>query len=591
MEFLYINVLFFMLIPILLLIFLIATKKSSMQNLFPQAIYDKLYISNKHMTRSTRNVLLFFVLILFTIALARPVMNKQEQTIQQEVTPIVVAIDVSKSMLANDIYPTRLALAKNKLLRIIKQSQHNALGVLLFAKSAFILSPITQDFSSLTYLVENFDNGLNFDNGSNIHSLLEASNKLFRNYSNKNLLIISDGANKDDFSTEIEYANTHNINVYILATATTKPTPIKIKEQFLTDKDDNIVTVALNENIKELALNTNGGYINYSLDNADITAILKDIENKSKKDQLNNQKVKTYTELFYYPLSLALFLLLIAFSSLPSKKAVAMFTLLLLIDKPLKAQVFDFQTIDKANEAYEQKQYKKAAKEFKKVSQSKEGHYNFANALYKDKKYNQALQEYKKVITSNKELEYKKLHNMGNSYVKLNKLEDAQKMYEKALTLKEDQQTKENLEMVKKALQNKQKQANKNKKNKQNKKDNNEQNKSQKNKEQKNQDQKKNDKKSKNNEEKNKQKSKDNKEQKEKDKKQSNQENNKNNEDRKKSSKEKFEQQKAQQGFKKNEMSDLEEKKWFNQLKNKKTPVLLRKVPTKTKESNSSTPW
>lgn len=564
-----------------------------MQKLFPKKIYDKLFISNKHMTRNTRNVLLFIVLILFTIALARPVMNKKEQTIKQEITPIVVAIDVSKSMLASDIYPTRLALAKNKLLRIIEQSQHNAIGVLLFAKSAFILSPITQDFSSLKYLVENFDNGLNFDNGSNIHALLEASNKLFRHYTNKNVLIISDGANKDDFSNEIEYANTNNINVYVLATATNKHTPIKVKDKFLTDKDDNIVTVALNENIKELALNTKGGYIKYSLDNADITAVLKDIENKSKKDQINNQKIKTYTELFYYPLSLALFFLLIAFSSLPSRKAIAGIALLLFVDKSLHAQVFDFQTIDKANKAYEEKQYNKAAKEFKKVSQSKEGHYNFANALYKDKKYAQALKEYKKVITSNKQLEYKKLHNMGNSYVKLNKLEDAIKIYEKALTLNNDPQTKENLETVKKALKNNKQQ---NKKNQNQKNDKNKDNKNKENK--KNKDSKKNqDKDNKNSQnkkdkdDKNKQKSKENKEQKDKNKKQSNQENKKSKEDQKKSSKEKFQQQEAQQGFKKNEMSDLEEKKWFNQLKNKKTPVLLRKVPSRAKESTSSTPW
>lgn len=561
-----------------------------MQKLFSQEILDKLIISNNQMTKTTRNYLFFFALILMAIALSRPVINEKEHTIQQEITPIIVAIDVSKSMLANDIYPTRLAFAKHKLLKIIDKSQHNAVGVLLFAKSAFILSPITQDFSSLKYLVKNFDNGLNFDNGSNIHALIEASNKLFRNYQNKNLLILTDGANGNNFQKEINYANNNNINIYTLTTATNKPTPIKIKDNFLTDSEGNIVTVALNENIKELSLQTQGGYIHYSLDDSDINAILSDIEGKSAKDALNNQKYKTYTELFYYPLALAILILLIAFSSFPKRKMALSLLIICFIHEDVNASIFDFSTINKANEAYAKKDYQTSSKEFEKVSQSKEGHYNLANSLYKEKKYEKALSEYKKVITSDKTLEYKKLHNMGNTYVKLNKLNDAQKMYEKALKIKEDTFTKENLEMVKKAIKQKKNNQNKNKKNsedkdKKNKNNQNkkkENNKDQHNKKAKDENKKsKDDKKKKQEEKENKNASKDEK---------SN--NNKQKNKSKQTSKDAFNQQKSDQELKKNEMSDLEEKKWLDQIKNRQTPVLLRRVETKdAKESDASTPW
>lgn len=572
-----------MLVPLCILVFLISTNKDSMQKIFPEAILNKLMISNTYITKTVRNSLLFFSLILFTIALSRPVMDAKEQDIKQEITPIIVAIDVSKSMLANDIYPTRLEFSKNKLLRIIEQSQHNALGVLLFAKSAFILSPITQDFTSLKYLVKNFDNGLNFDNGSNIYALIEAANKLFKDYKNKNLLILSDGANGDDFAKEIEFANSKNINIYTLATATTKPTPIKINDAFLTDSNNNIVTVALNENIKKLSLATNGGYINYTLNNNDIKAILNDIEIKSDKDALNNQKYKTYTELFYYPLSLAIFILLIAFSSLPSRKTALLLLLIMSLPKSSDAAILDFQTIDKAKKAYSKSEYKTSSKEFKKVSQSKEGHYNLANSLYKEKKYQKALDEYKKVLTDNKELEYKKLHNMGNAYVKTNKLEDAKKMYEEALKLNADQQTKENLDMVQKAL----------KKKKQDKKDDKKD--KDKNKDKKSQDKKKNKKDSKkeSQDKENKKNKKDKKENenKEKNKTSKDKQSNKNEDKDKNSSKDKFNQQKSNQEIKQNEMSDLEERKWLNQINNQKTPILLRKVESKSQEGNISTPW
>ncbi len=573
-----------MLLPVIVLIFLMTTNKDSMQKIFSEAILSKLSISNKHMTKTTRNTLLFIALILMIIALSRPVFNKQEIEVKQEITPIVVAIDISKSMLANDIFPTRLKLAKKKLLTIIEQSKHNGIGVILFAKSAFILSPITQDFNSLNYLVENFDNGLNFDNGSNIYAVLEAANKLLKNYQNKNLLLLTDGANNSQFEKEIEYANTNNINVYTLGLATSTPTPIKIGDKYLTDQSNNIVTVALNESIKELSLNTKGGYIPFSLTNSDIEAILNDIETQSKKDELKNQKHKTYTELFYYPLALALFVLLIAFSSLPSKRnAFALLLGCLCFNTPTQASLLDFQTIKKANEAYENKEYQKSSKEFHKVSRSKEGHYNLANSYYKEGKYKKALVEYKQVISSDKNLEYKKLHNMGNSYVKLNKLEDAKKMYEKALTLKKDQQTQENLDAVNNAL----KKNNKDSKSQSGDKKNNKKKESnKKNKDKTNSDKKK--KEQEKNQEKKKQKQQD----------QANQ-NSENKKDKKEKSKAQDKNQKQnaqeqkmqQQKLDEKAMSDREEKKWMKHIQKQKAPVLLRKVESTNPEEDSKTPW
>ncbi len=581
MEFLYTNVLFLMLIPVLVLIFLIATNKDSMQKIFPQTILNKLSISNKHMTKTTRNTLLFIALILMILALSRPVFNKQEIKIKQEITPIVVAIDISKSMLANDIFPTRLKLAKKKLLTIIEQSKHNGIGVILFAKSAFILSPITQDFNSLQYLVENFDNGLNFDNGSNIHAVLEATNKLLKNYQNKNLLLLTDGANNTDFTNEIEYANNNKINVYTLGLATSTPTPIKIGDKYLTDKNDNIVTVALNESIKELSLNTQGGYIPFSLTNNDINAILKDIETQSQKDELRNKKHKTYTELFYYPLALALFILLIAFSSLPTKKGVlALLLISFFVNPKADASLLDFQTIKKANEAYENKDYKKASKEFHKVSHSKEGHYNLANAYYKEGKYKKALTEYKQVISSDKILEYQKLHNMGNSYVKLNKLEDAKKMYEKALKLKKDQQTQENLDAVNNAL---------NKKNK----DSQSQSGEKKNDKKKQSNKKSQDKSQKNDKKKEQQKNQEKKKQKQQDQANQNSENKKekSKSDEKNKKQNTQEQKIQQQNLDEKAMSDREEKKWLQHIQKQKAPVLLRKVESEKPEEDTKTPW
>jgi len=565
-----------MLIPVFLLMFLIITNKDTFQKYFSKDILEKLSVSNKYMGKTTRNILFFLSLILMTIALARPVINEKEQSFKQEVASIVIAIDVSKSMFANDVYPNRLAMAKQKLLNIIDESKQNALAVILFAKSSFILSPVTQDFNSLKILVENLNTGMNFDNGSNIFSTLEATNKLLKDYENKNLLLLTDGGNASSYEKEIEYAKENKINVYTIAIATNKASAIKLDDgKFLTKDDGSIVTVALNENIKKLSLNTNGGYINYSIDNNDLKQILQDIDQKSEKKQLESKKFKTYTELFYYPLGLAIFILFIAFSSLPKflSKNVASIIVLSLIfisSNDLKALEFDFETIEKANKAYENKNFEEASKNFDKILNTPEARYNYANSLYKNKKYKEALMQYKNVTTSNKNLEYKKLHNMGNSYVKLNDLENAKKMYENALKIKADKETRENLEKVQDILDKIKKQQNKNKE----KQDNKEKKKQkEKNKDKQNKDNKQDKKKQDKNKEENSQ----NKQKQQNDKKEKNKE--------KQSS-----QQNQSQIQKPKQLSDLEEKKWLERLENKKSPVLLKKVKTKN-EDTSSTPW
>lgn len=556
-----------MLIPAFILMFFIITKKNSFDKYFSKEVLEKLSVSNQYFSNKARNITLFMSLIFMIIALARPVANEKNHESKQELNAVVIAIDVSKSMLANDIYPNRLEFAKKKLLDIIEQSKTNALGVILFAKSSFLLSPITQDFTSLKILVENLDTGINFDNGTNIYSTLETTEKLLKDFKNRNLILLSDGADKKDFSEEIEFAKKKNINIYTITTATKKGSAIKLQDgNYLVDKNGNIITVKLNENIKKLSLETNGAYINYSLDANDITQVLNEINSKSQKQEFEEKRFKTYTELFYYPLGFGIFLLLIAFSSLPkpmlkSKKNIVSIFLLAfcLNNEKLNAISFDFQTIEEANKAYNEQNYNKAANAYKSVKKSEEASYNLANSLYKEGKFKEAINEYKNIQSDNKDLNYQKLHNLGNSYVKSKNLEEAKKNYEEALKIKNDKQTKENLDLVTQALK-KQEQKNKGDKNK----------KEDKKKEKDKKDSKKDD-------SENKEKRKD-KKQKEQDKDSKAKEN-----DKKK--------EKSNPNKKQNEISDLEEQKWLKQLENQKTNSLMKKMESKKEDSNSQNPW
>lgn len=596
MEFLYPNVFYMLLIPLILLIVLILTNKSGMEQHFSKELLDKLSVNKNSLGKTTRNILLFISLILFVIALGRPVMDKKELDLKQKLIPIVIALDLSKSMYATDIYPNRISLAKKKLKEIITYAKNTTIGVVLFAKDSYILSPVTEDFLSLNYIVDNLDTNIDVANGSNIAAVMEATNHMLSDFSVKNLIILSDGGNEKEYEEELEFAKENSISVYSIGLATKQGSPIPVKDGYLTDKKGKIVSVKLNDSIKNLSLKSKGGYIDFTLDNSDIKAIIDRINLQSKKEELKSAKYKTYKELFYYPLGLAIFIFLIATSSLPRKNTAvaALLVCFYFLPNNTYAFEFEFETIKKAKEYYEKKEYEKASDEYRKLGDSSFNYYNLANSLYKQGKYKDALNIYEKIVTNDNELEYKKLHNMGNSFVKTNDLNKAKEFYEKALHIKDDKQTKENLELVKKELEKQKQQKQQNQDNKQqNKNDkNNKKNKDN----QQNKDQKKNDQ---NNSDNQQNKQKENKDSK-KDKKEQNKQDSKNKQNKEKENKEnKNKNQKEQtkgsqinkQNQKKQEISDMEEKKWMKILNNKKTPVYLQKMETSKGNGDEIQPW
>jgi len=600
MEFLNQNVFYMMLIPLVLLFLLIITSKSSIQKYFSKEIIEKLKVGNQFLGKNTRNSLFFVVLILFIIALARPVIDKKEQNIKQSLIPIVVALDVSTSMLAEDIYPNRIALAKKKLQLIVEKAKNTTIGVVLFAKDSFILSPVTEDFISLKFIVDNLDTNLDFANGSNIFSTLEATKYMLSDYKVKNLIVLSDGGNHNEYKEELEFTKENDIVIYSIGIGTKDGAPIPKDGAYITNSSGDIVTVKLNESIKNLSLQSSGGYIDYTIDDNDVNAIINRINIQSKKEELNIKKVKVYTELFYYPLALGVFLLLIALSSFPTFKrkgtvasVTSLFTILFALSVPSKsfAYTFNFENIEEANRAYTNKEYEKASEIYRTVNTNNESLYNLGNSLYKEGKYKDAIEVYDKIITKDKNLESQKLHNIGNSYVYTNNLEKAKEFYEKSLKIKEDKETKENLEIVNKEL----------KKKKKEKKTQNKDNTKKEENQDKNQEKQQNQKKSKNNsqqekEQTNKNENKSNKQdKKEQEKDNLNKDKNQEHDDKKsvQENQEKSESPSGEQNkVKKEDLSDMEEKKWMQMLNDQPTPVYMQKVNTNKESSyDEKQPW
>ncbi len=452
--------LIFMMIPAIILFFLIINQKSNLNSIFDENIIKKLTFDNGSLGKTGRNFMLFSALILMIIALSRPVIPKGDVVIKGKKIDLLVAMDISKSMQATDIYPNRLKFAKKKLYEFIALFAEANIAVIAFSSQGFLVSPMTQDSTTLKYLIENLSLQSLSTNGTNLLIPITKAKSFLKDSSQKILIIFTDGGDNEKFKKEIQMAKDANIHIYIYATATKSGASMQEDGVSIKDKQGNIVISKLNEKIKTLAINSGGAYIVGGLKDDSVALLVEDIKKKFKMQDINSKKVKDYKEFFYYPLSLSLLFMLFAFSSLPRKISLSIFAsmFLALPNQNLEASVFDFKTIDKAHKAYEAGNYKDAIDSYGKVVESKksaESYYDLANALYKDGQYQKAFETYKKVETEDKNLEYKKLFNSANSSFALKKYEDALKYYEDAKKIKSEKDLEDNIALTKKMIKKK----------------------------------------------------------------------------------------------------------------------------------------
>ncbi len=473
MSFLHPEFLYYMLPPLIILFGFLLTQKEAQLHFFSDEVISKLRVSANILTLKARNALFFLMGIFIIIALAHPVINEGEIEVKAKSADIMIALDISDSMLAEDVYPNRLKSAKQKAMDLLKIAPNERIGVIAFAKNSYLVSPLSFDHSAVGFLLRQLDTNSITEKGTDFLSMLEVVDKSVDKDAKKYLLILSDGGDENDFSKEIAYAKEKNIVVFILGIGTQKGAPIKLEDGSFIKYKDEILVSKLNEKSADLATKSGGVYIQSVKSDDDIKAMLKEIESLSEEKELKSEKVQRYIPLFYYPLGIALFLFLIATSSMSKRESVhvpSLFILftLLFATPHAKAGLLDFMELEEAKKAYENKEYEKASSLYAKHANNTlnaQSYYNAGNALYNQNKYDEALESYEKATFGDKSQTAKKLANMGNSYVKQAKegsLQKAVASYEESLKMSEDKDVRENLEAVKKLLEQQKQEQNKN---------------------------------------------------------------------------------------------------------------------------------
>jgi len=354
-----------------------------------------------------------FVFIIF--ALTRPVILQEPVKKEMMLSDTIVAVDLSFSMQARDLSPSRLIKAKETLISLIKAHDKSRFGVVGFTTNAIILSPLTQDRELLEHLFGSLDENMIVTKGSSIMSALELMAKMSKS-KNPSVVILSDGADESNYTKEAAFAKKRGlvVNVFMLASKLGDSLVLESGE-FLKDSAGNIVVSRENEAIREISEATDGVYTK-SFDE-----LLEALESQRSKDEKSEQNVVENIELFYYFVLLAIVTFLVSNTTL-KRYVIAFF---LLFGVSLDASILDYFA-------------DKNVKEFR-----------IANTHYKNGEFESALSSYESIKSSDAEFKSIVFYNMANSLVKLKEYDRAKEAYMKSLTLDYSKEADENMRFVK----------------------------------------------------------------------------------------------------------------------------------------------
>lgn len=318
----YLTYLFIFLIVLAgLYLFSFKRKKAMLGKYADPALWPHLLSSFDQKKQTLRVLFVLAAIFLMIIALLRPQWGFHEEDISRRGVDILIAVDVSKSMLTQDVLPNRLARAKLAIEDLVNQLKGDRIGLVAFAGSAFVQCPLTVDYDSFLESVEDLDINLIPRGGTDIESAINEARRSFSNGSegiNKTLIIITDGeSHEGDAVATAAQAAQGNITIHTIGVGTAEGDLIRVVDEqgsgeFLKNKEGDVVKSRLNDDqLKQIAFKGNGAFVKatptqFGLDliyNNKISAMeIKDLESKSEK---------RYTERYQIPLALALVLLLL----------------------------------------------------------------------------------------------------------------------------------------------------------------------------------------------------------------------------------------------------------------------------------------
>ncbi len=426
-------------------------------------------------------ILYLLAFVLCGIALAGLIRPDPSQKIVRRGSDLMIALDVSKSMLATDIKPDRLERAKQLIQKIIDQMPDEKIGLVIFAGRAYLQMPMTIDHEAAKMFVASASTDDVPVQGTVISDALRMCMASFdpKEKSYKSVLLISDGEDHDEEALTVarELAKMGiMVNTVGIGSPMGSPIPDEATGQYKVDEKGQTVISKLNEQeLSSIANATHGSYQLYSDPDKIVKNLKSQLAGISTGEALSDSSYLSFFQYYWYFLLAALVLLVMEFLISEKRrkvKPIAM-SLLLIIFFSLKVNAQSVrEDIKNGNKYFQEKNYDKAEQQYnaalEKDSKSDVAGFNMGNTLYRKDRLEDATKYFDAVITNTtqNEIKQKAFYNKGVALQKSGKLPDCIMAYKNALLLNpNDEEARQNLQRALKQQQQQQQQNQQQKKN------------------------------------------------------------------------------------------------------------------------------
>jgi len=310
-----------LIIPAIIVVFLVIQLwKRRVQNRFADNnLLDKLSPNRSLFKPILKLLVLCLAFASLTIAMVNPKIGTKLETVKREGVDIVFAIDVSKSMLAEDIAPNRLEKSKQLVTQIINNLASDRIGIIAYAGKAFPQLPITTDYASAKMFLQSMNTDMLSSQGTAIDEAIQLARTYYddEDQTNRVLIIISDGEDHSEIAVEAaEAANEDGIKIFTVGVGTDQGGPIPLKRNGIVlnyKKDNNnetVITKLDEETLIEVAEEANGQYIN-GRNTSEVVEAIREILNKMDKTEFEAKQFAEYKDQFQWFLAFGIFLLFI----------------------------------------------------------------------------------------------------------------------------------------------------------------------------------------------------------------------------------------------------------------------------------------
>ena len=405
---------------LLLFVFVVRWKKATSKKIGDPVLVDQLISNYSSVKFQLKFILFTSAFIIAVIALANPRKPIGSAVVNSTGIDVMIALDVSKSMLAKDISPNRLERAKQFLSKLIDKLPDDRIGMVVFAGRAYLQMPLTTDHAAAKMYLATATPAVVPTQGTVITDALKMCNASFNHLEKKykSIILISDGEDHgEDAVTLAKNLANEGVTINTIGIGSPEGSLLVDSETNEVKKDATGAAVIskLNElGLKEIATNGNGVYQLFTNTDDVLQVLDKQLKTMGQKTIKDNSLIN-YTSFFQWLLALSLLLLLGEFLmsevKLPSKSTshlakklvnpLVIFLFFILYSCSTFAQN-DNEIIKKGNDAYNKKEYQIASEEYKKAAQknpsNKNAQYNLGNALYKNEKPEEALTAYDEAI-------------------------------------------------------------------------------------------------------------------------------------------------------------------------------------------------